>query len=142
MSPLRLVEEHDAPNGARQVVEDGLNAYNIAATGESEYYPVAIFLKDDHGVVHGGVLGDVWSGWLHISYLWIDTPFRDQGFGSRLLRAAESYVRERGCLNVCLETHSFQAPAFYQKHGYEIFGTLPDFPLGHAKYFLRKRLTS
>ena len=39
-----------------------------------------------------------------------------------------------------LSTHSFQAPRFYEKHGYERVAALDDYPLGHGQIFLRKRL--
>ena len=31
-------------------------------------------------------------------------------------------------------------PAFYLKHGYEIFGILEDCPKGHKRYYLKKSL--
>src|SRR6516165_7091346 len=40
-----------------------------------------------------------------------------------------------------LDTFSFQARGFYEKLGYEEFGRL-DYPPGHHRHFLRKRLTS
>ena len=46
----------------------------------------------------------------------------------------------RGCFAATLETHSYEALGFYQKRGYEVFGMLEDYPPGHSKYFLRKRL--
>ena len=33
----------------------------------------------------------------------------------------------------------FQALSFYQKLGYQIFGQLEDYPVGHTRYFLQKR---
>ncbi|GAQ00024.1 hypothetical protein NIES2104_65890 [Leptolyngbya sp. NIES-2104] len=39
-----------------------------------------------------------------------------------------------------MDTFSFQAPEFYQKLGYTVFGELPDFPIGHRRLFLKKVL--
>jgi hypothetical protein len=40
---------------------------------------------------------------------------------------------------VWLDSFSFQAPGFYKKLGYSVFGTLPDFPKGETRYFFSKR---
>jgi GNAT superfamily N-acetyltransferase len=140
MSALRIVVEPYASDHLKQVVQDGLGLYNVAVTGFAEYYPVSIFLKDEHDEVLGGVLGHIWGKWLHITIVWLAEPIRGQGYGSQLLVAAETYARERGCQNVKLETFSFQARPFYEKLGYEVFATLEDCPPGHCEYFLRKSL--
>jgi len=41
---------------------------------------------------------------------------------------------------IYLDTFSFQTPAFCQRHGYQVFGTLPDFTPGHQRYFFTKQL--
>jgi len=140
MTNLRIVVDHHASDSAKHIVQSGVDLHNVAATGLAEYYPVAMFLKNENDEVLGGVLGDIWGAWFHVSFLWVAEPLRGQGYGTKLLRMAEEHAVSRGCANVCLETHSFQAPRFYEKNGYEVFGRLADFPPGHAKYFLRKRL--
>jgi ribosomal protein S18 acetylase RimI-like enzyme len=72
--------------------------------------------------------------------LWVSEEVRGQGYGQALLEAAEEAARKRGCKNVNLDTMSFQAPAFYQKLGYRIFGQLDDFPTGYTRYYLTKQL--
>jgi hypothetical protein len=53
---------------------------------------------------------------------------------------AEGRAVERGCHSAWVDTFSFQAPGFYRKLGYEVFGEL-DYPPEHKRFFLRKRLT-
>jgi GNAT superfamily N-acetyltransferase len=65
---------------------------------------------------------------------------RRHGYGTRLLAAAEAEARARGCNRILLETFAFQAPLFYQKHGYEIVGIDNDTLAEHKQYRLKKLL--
>ena len=56
------------------------------------------------------------------------------------MRAAEHEARRRGCRQILLATFTFQAPAFYTKHGFEIVAVVDDHPYGHENLLLRKRL--
>jgi len=37
-------------------------------------------------------------------------------------------------------TFSFQAPAFYERHGYEVVAAIDDHPREHQNLLMRKRL--
>jgi len=66
--------------------------------------------------------------------------YRSLGWGARLLEAAERQAIARHCHHAFLDTFDFQALGFYQRYGYEIFGTLDDFPRDHTRYFVKKSL--
>jgi uncharacterized protein (DUF924 family)/GNAT superfamily N-acetyltransferase len=142
MEDLDLVFDPLPPDALRRFVIDHLDAHNIAATGLPEWHPANFFLKNARGEWLGGLIGDLWGGWLHVRILWVDPAVRGQGNGARLLQAAEDYAQERGCFAATLDTHSFQARPFYEKRGYEVFAALEDCPLGHSKFFLRKQLVA
>jgi ribosomal protein S18 acetylase RimI-like enzyme len=41
-----------------------------------------------------------------------------------------------------VDTHTFQAPAFYERLGFERIGFAADTPMGHGEVFLLKRLST
>jgi GNAT superfamily N-acetyltransferase len=140
MTELRIVSEPRGDAGDATFVRDGLVHFNVAVTGDAYYSPLAIFLKDERGAVLGGAIGHVWGGWLDLNILWVVEPFRGQGYGTKLLRAAEDEARMQGCHGVFLSTFSFQAKPFYEKFGYEVVADIPDYPKGHSYHVLKKTL--
>jgi ribosomal protein S18 acetylase RimI-like enzyme len=134
-----IVEPH-AADDVRRAVSSRIDLFNVARTGLDEWHSVSIFLRDADDEVVGGVLGEIWGGWLHVTTLWVAEALRGAGHGRALLRAAERFAVERGCTHARLESFSFQAPDFYRRHGYEPFGVLEDCPPGHRQYFLRRAL--
>jgi ribosomal protein S18 acetylase RimI-like enzyme len=138
---LDIVFDPLPPDELRRFVTEGLALYNVGVTGQADWYPVGYFLRSKDREWLGGLLGDVWGGWLHVTHLWVAAPLRRHGYGTLLMRAAEHYAIERGCRAATLETASYEARPFYEKLGYRVFAELDDYPPGHTKYFLRKELT-
>jgi GNAT superfamily N-acetyltransferase len=123
-----------------EFLQNQINQYNITATGYTEYFPLAAFIRDENNQILAGISGGVWGGFCEIDFLWVHADFRAQGYGGQLLAAAEAEARRHGCTWMVLDTFSFQAPDFYPKFGYESAGMYPDCPTGYQKHFFQKRL--
>jgi GNAT superfamily N-acetyltransferase len=121
-------------------IEDGLRRYNDQFCENDNHVLLAVVLRDAQGKLAGGLLGGTYWRWLHIDTLWIREDVRSQGYGNKLMAAAEQEAIRRGCRHSQLETHDFQALGFYQKNGYTLFAQLDDLPPQHIKYFLKKDL--
>jgi len=103
--------------------------------------PLSVILRSESGEIVGGLLGNTNMEWFHIEILAISESLRGQGLGTKLLQAGEEAAKKKGCRFAFLNSFSYQAPEFYKKHGYEVFGTLDNFPAGHQRIFLQKTLT-
>jgi ribosomal protein S18 acetylase RimI-like enzyme len=122
------------------IIGRGLHEYNLKHAGDQEFKRLCYVLQSADQEITGGVIAELYWGWLYIDLMWIREELRDQGYGTRLLSEVENDAKERGAKSVYLDTFSFQAIDFYKKHGYKIEAELPDFPAGHQRYFLSKEL--
>jgi GNAT superfamily N-acetyltransferase len=137
---LEIVFDPLPSEALTRLVSENVISVNFARTGVTDWHPVGFFLKNPRGEWLGGLTGTIWGGWLHVNFLWVSEVIRGKGHGTRLLDAAETMAKERGAFGSTLETHSFQAPDFYARRGYSVVGRLDDYPPGHVKLFLSKRL--
>ena len=128
--------------GARRVVVEGVDDFNIATTGLAAHHEVVHLLRDGDGEVLGGLLGFTWGSWLRVDHLWIAEAERGRGWARQLMAAAEAYAIRRGCRGAHLDTYSFQARPFYEKLGYVVVGQIDDMPPGHTAYFMEKRFAT
>ena len=125
-------------------VESGLRGllyrFNVEATGLDDGELLVVTVRDEADVMVAGLFGWTWGGTCFVDLLHVDEEHRRTGLGSRLLAAAEEEGARRGCGQVVLATHTFQAPAFYQARGYREYGRVEGYPAGHAQVHLVKPL--
>jgi ribosomal protein S18 acetylase RimI-like enzyme len=131
----------DADNGLRERLDNEIQAFNGAATGYLDGRLLCIAVREDDGDLRAGLFGWTWGGCGYIDLLWVRSDQRGSGLGSRLLATAEEEIARRGCDQVVLSTHSFQAPGFYGRFGYAECGRAPGYPRGHDHIYLVKPLT-
>ena len=90
----------------------------------------------------GGLIGrtNEVPEWLEVSVIWVAEDRRGQGTGRQLMRLAEEEAKRRGCRYARLATGDYQAPDFYHKVGYRLYGELQNCPRGETVYYSCKEL--
>jgi ribosomal protein S18 acetylase RimI-like enzyme len=96
--------------------------------------------KNSRNDLIGGLVGSNLCGWVYVNTVWVADEYRHRGIGKKLMALAEDEGRRRGCHHARLETSEAQAPGFYFKLGYSVFGVLDDYPKGLKLYFFQKTL--
>ena len=140
MDSIQITTEQGAGTEIRKTIIKELIAFNEAKAGTGNSEDILITAKLDNGTLVGGLIGYTHWNWVFVSALWVSEKFRGRNFGTQLLIRAEQIGRDRGCDRIHLDTFEFQALGFYQKHGFETFGTLDHYPGNYRRFFLWKEL--
>jgi len=138
MSEVRLTPVDPTPDDV-QYLEDRIYEFNSSTTGIGDGALLAFFVRARDRIV-AGICGNTWGGTCELRQFWVEESQRNRGLGTKLLEAAEQEARRRGCTQIVLMTFSFQAPAFYEKHAFDVVATIEDHPCRHRNLLMRKRL--
>ncbi|WP_191364215.1 GNAT family N-acetyltransferase [Limosilactobacillus oris] len=73
--------------------------------------------------------------------LYVNPEARGSKIGQKLIHAFEEAVQQEGCVISFVDTTQASATKFYEKQGYQLIGTIPDYPVkGDTYYKYYKRL--
>ena len=136
---MRIVVDADLKPADFAIIRDALYAYNNSRVDGTDGN-LGILLKNEDGETAGGLVARWYYGWIFIELLFVPEAERGKDYGTALVLEAERFAVSRGCTGAWLDTFGFQARGFYEKLGYAVFGELPDYPIGHKRFFLQKRL--
>ena len=140
LNALSIAVEVETATEVKRALFDGLFQSNIERTGDGRIEHLCVVARDPEDAFVGGIYGEIYWGWLHILAIWVTPQLRRRGLGTHLLARAEAEASAKGCHGAYLDTFTFQSVDLYARAGYEIFGTLEQFPSGYSRHFLRKRL--
>ena len=135
---FRITDDADARDIGE--IYELLKAYNLRHREASANVPLGIYLEDAQNKKLAGLTGETFGNWLCIQFLFVRESCRGKGIGRKLLEAAEAEARQRGCKYAFVTTFSFQAPAFYKKHGYQEVFTLEEDPYTSKRHYYTKQL--
>lgn len=113
------------------------NAKNVVVPDYFKtYYAATAKTADDQ--VAGRIFG--YTAWneLHLDLLATNPDLKVPGTGTCLMMTMERIAREHGCDRLGLDTYSWQARPFYERLGFNCFGTEENFPRGHRHFFMEK----
>ena len=119
---------------------DRIYEFNTQATGYFDGKLLAGCIRNIPGEVIAGYNGYTWGGCCELAHVWVHEDHRGRGLGAILLRSAEAEARARGCVQIVLATHDFQAPGFYERMGYDRKYVIEGRPSGHVDIIYAKRL--
>ena len=140
MSEASIPVGEAASDAERRAIYEGLQAFNARFLGPSDHRAAQRDGAGRRGSAGRARRRDGPSAGSPSTSLWVSEAHRRQGLGLRLLQAAETEARRRGCRHAQLWTFDFQARPFYERHGFRLFGTLDGYPNGHRSFFMRKDL--
>ncbi|MBS4201274.1 GNAT family N-acetyltransferase [Bacillus sp. FJAT-49732] len=130
-------------NDDKKHIDNELFKYNLAHFPEDlrgRYEEISLYLRDENSNVRGAIIGAVCWNWLEIYSLIVDEEIRKFGFGTKLLLEIEKMAQDRQCDFIKVDTLSFQALGFYEKHGYKVFGSIDNVGRHFKHYYLKKDL--
>ncbi len=134
---FKIIENPDVV--AVYEIRDRLRAYNKEFWEEKTKVQYSL-TACENACLAGGIIFSLFGQWLEIEFFWVDQEFRFRGIGSELLRKTEAFAKDNGCKTSVVNTMSFQAKPFYEKHGYTVKYTQNNYPKTSSRYYLEKSL--
>ena len=135
-----LIDCNPHPDDVR-LLDEVIYNFNVQATGISDGQLFTSFLRNAEKAVIGGISGWTWGKTCFIHHFFVPAELRNQGYGRRLMQSVQAEAVNRGCGQIVLQTHDFQAPQFYIKLGFAVIARIPDYPVGHQEITMIKLLT-
>ena len=131
---------HDMSPAEVDVLEDHIYDYNRRATGHDDALGLAFVVRDGRQRVIAACAGYSWAGSSELRQLWVDEDYRGRGYGRDLLRAFIEAAAHRGVRQIWAASYDFQAPALYERAGFERMAEFVGWPSGHSNVILKLNL--
>lgn len=139
-STYKIIVDHRPSQADKDAVAEALVVDFERLMNQSRDKEFSVFVKNDSGDILGGILARFDTESVYLETLWVDQKLRKQGYGTRLVHAAEQEAVKHGCVFSTLDTWDFQAEEFYLKNGYKRLGEIKKYWREHSRIFLRKVL--
>lgn len=141
MSELKFEIKNNPDSQENQedlILKQGLRDFNHNILGESGSH-FRIVASDNNEVVAGLII-ERCSDAFYIKTLWVNENYRKSGIASKLIKMLSEKALSDKIHKIFTDTYGFQAQSFYEKQGFKVISTVPNYILGHDKIYLKKDL--
>ncbi len=101
-SRYNVALEAEPKAGDMNLIVKGLMEFNQLQTGGAAPEYLFATVRNDRGIIIGGLLGATYLGWLQIHSVWLPDEARGLNYGTELMAIAEGEALRRGCPRVLL----------------------------------------
>lgn len=136
MKNIEYQLENNPSSQDDQIVIQGITDYNNSIHNDPVSHH-SIYAKIDNDII-GGALIYQHSDAVYIDTLWVKEDYRRQGIATELLKRVEHDALAKGIVKQIICTISPQARDLYQKLGFQLIATVPEYLLGLDKFYLKK----
>jgi GNAT superfamily N-acetyltransferase len=140
---IPYVEIQDASNDDNDVIVQGIisnNKSHVPFTQSPNNVWFDMCIKDGDEMVAG--ISSKSSCWktFYLLDLWVKEEYRNKGYATALIRDVEKQAKDFGCEVAILETFNPAMRQLCEKLGYIVHGELENYPQGHTRYYMTKKL--
>lgn len=137
---MKIICEENPDSKDIQILTHGIIEHAKKQRSHKPMEPFSFFIRDEHGRVLAGCNGNIGYDWVYIDQLWVDEASRGKGYGTALMRSAETLGKQKGCISAAVNTMDWEAPEFYKKLGCRIEFERHGLAKNSVFYYLRKEL--
>lgn len=120
MDEYKIEFVNELPKEVEANMEKNFVEYENSHGIDVNYKKFSIILKDAVGHTIGAINAYTAFAEIYVDDIWVDKPFRNRGYGKKLLQELENHFKGQGFNNINLVTSAFQAPEFYKKCGFTV----------------------
>lgn len=119
MNSYQIEYKDELPQRIEEKMKKDVIDFETQSGIDVNYQKFSLTLKLESEVI--GVLSAFTAySEIYVDDMWVDTIYRNKGYGKKLLLELENKFKNQGFNNINLCTSKFQAPEFYKKCGYTL----------------------
>lgn len=115
---LKIEVVDDVDDKTKERMQEDLVAYESNHGIDVNYRRFSAVMTSPDNMVIGVINAYTAFSEIYVDDIWVDSAYRNQGYGKQLLLSLEKQFKGQGFNNINLCTSAFQAPEFYKKCGF------------------------